>query len=120
MGQDAAGGLGQRDLLREMSCLFWDIVDGRTPLCLIWQAIRWLKKSWPRFREYTRIRKKDFLVSRDSRSVFFDYVGLQIPQSSKRNKRSLTPTRALKKTRASLTEFGMTRQTKVTLTLKSL
>jgi hypothetical protein len=30
----------------------------------------------------------------------------QIPQISKRNKRSLTPTRALKKTRASVTEFG--------------
>jgi len=45
----------------------------------------------------------------------------QIPQTSKKNKRSLTPTRALcpftpragvngnPKTRASLTEFGMTR-----------
>jgi hypothetical protein len=31
-----------------------------------------------------------------------------IVEFQKTNKRSLTPTRALKKTRASLTEFGMT------------
>jgi len=49
----------------------------------------------------------------------------QIPQTAKKNKRSLTPTRALcpftpkagvngnPKTRASLTEFGMTRSRKV-------
>jgi len=40
------------------------------------------------------------------------YIDSQIPLSSERNKRSLTPTRALEKTRASLTEFGMTRQRK--------